>query len=546
MHAPLTANTRLLGAAEGGTQVAQEPRIDPADAHVQRAAQTMGDLQVGGPHAGGESIGGIVSQADDFFFGIKGCDVANRAEDFLAHYGRGFRKAGPDRRLEPGPFGQVLRHLCNATAVDHRGTIGDSLTAIGKNLLAVTERDHRPHGAVVLIGITHLDAFGVGLKGSDEPLEQRTLHVDALGSQAHLTAVLEHSAPQPLDGLFQVRIGENDAGVLAAQLQRNRADTFGRGLHDDLARAGFTGEGDTINLWVSGEERAGRVAAEAMHHVVHTGWHAGFVHDFGEQRGGGRCLFGRFDHHSIAAGQGRSDLPGHQQQRQIPGANNGDDATGCPHAVVHSLATVRRIHHETFGRHILDQVGEHLEVGRTTGNVQMPGERAGFTGIGYFGSHKLVMATFDAIGHLVQQRRSLGDGHAAPRAFQCRLRSSHGGVDFSLAGLMHQADQAVIGRVSVFEGTGATHPFTIDEMAEFFSRHKVFLLVLECWNAGFGIARRQVFPHAFVDSAAGDSPLRAALRVEYRPLSGKTCAVQLQFNPRGVFQVPGQRQRFDQ
>ncbi|MNO95901.1 hypothetical protein D3C76_875560 [compost metagenome] len=506
----------------------------------------MGDLQVASPHAGSQAIGCVVSKADDFFFGIKGGDVANRTEDFLAHHGRGFRKAGPDRRLEPSAFDQMIRYLGDAAAVDHGGTVGDSLTAVRENFFAVTERDHRSHGAVVLVRVTHLDAFGVGFERSDKTLEQRTLHVDALGPQADLATVLEHGAPQPFDGFFQVRIGENDACVLAAQFQRYRADTLGCGLHDDLARAGFTGEGDTIDLWVSGEEGTGRVTAETMHHVVHTRWHTGFIHDFGEQRGGGRGLFGGFDHHSIATGQGRPNLPGHQQQRQIPGTNNSDDATWCSHAVVHRLATVRGVHHEAFSRHILDQVGEHLEVGRATGNVQVPGECAGFAGIGHFRSHKLFMATFDALRHFVQQGRSLGDGHAAPRAFQCRLRSSHGGVDLSLAGLMHHADQAVIGRISVLERTGATHPFTIDKMAEFFRRHTVFLLVLECLNAGFGVACCQVFPHAFVNSAAGDSPLRAGLCVEYRSLDCKTRAVQLQFNPCGVFQVPGQRQRFDQ
>jgi hypothetical protein len=53
----------------------------------------------------------------------------------------------------------------------------------------------------------------------DELLEDRALHIDALGAQADLAAVLEGAARDAGDGLVEVGVGEHDAGVLAAQLE---------------------------------------------------------------------------------------------------------------------------------------------------------------------------------------------------------------------------------------------------------------------------------------------------------------------------------------
>ena len=60
-----------------------------------------------------------------------------------------------------------------------------------------------------------------------------------------------------------------------------------------------------------------------------------------------------------------SVLPGHQQQRQVPRANDGDHAA-------------RRAHLKRFGGHVFDGVGEDFEVGRTTRDVDVRGQVRGF------------------------------------------------------------------------------------------------------------------------------------------------------------------------
>ena len=60
----------------------------------------------------------------------------------------------------------------------------------------------------------------------DEPggdlVEDRPLHVDPLGAQAHLAGVGEDRAGQPVDRRVEVGVGEDQRGVLAAQLERDR------------------------------------------------------------------------------------------------------------------------------------------------------------------------------------------------------------------------------------------------------------------------------------------------------------------------------------
>src|ERR1700741_474672 len=55
MHAALAPDARGLGAPEGGTQVAQEPAVDPADAHLDAPRHAVRAAQVLRPHGGGQA-----------------------------------------------------------------------------------------------------------------------------------------------------------------------------------------------------------------------------------------------------------------------------------------------------------------------------------------------------------------------------------------------------------------------------------------------------------------------------------------------------------
>eukprot|EP01136_Pigoraptor_vietnamica_P037655 Opistho-1_new@105924 len=310
VHAAFAADARGLRSAEGGAQVAQEPAVDPADADLDLPGHAVRGAEVLGPHRGGESVVGGIGQRDRLLFGVERRDVAARAEDLLADHRGRFRQAGPDRRLHPMAFGQHAAHLRHAAAGDDSGVLLHRLAVVAQHLVAVLGRDQRPQAHAGLFRGADLQRLGLGLQRLHELLEDRPLHVDALGAQADLAAVLEGAAGDARHRPVEVGIGEHDAGVLAAELEAHRPHTLGGRGHDGLAGARLAREGDAVHARVRGEELAGRVGPEAMHHVVDARRDADRVHHLAQQRGGGRRFFRGLDHHRVAAGQRGPDLPG--------------------------------------------------------------------------------------------------------------------------------------------------------------------------------------------------------------------------------------------
>src|SRR3546814_9152777 len=84
-------------------------------------------------------------------------------------------------------------------------------------------RDERAEAGRLVVGMPRPERFCFRLASTDEPVEQRALDEDALGSEAHLTTVEEHRTHDAFDRGVEVCIGEDDGAVLAAQFKRNIA-----------------------------------------------------------------------------------------------------------------------------------------------------------------------------------------------------------------------------------------------------------------------------------------------------------------------------------
>ncbi len=232
--------------------------------------------------------------------------------------------------------------------------------------------------------------------------------------------------------------------------------------------------------WRAGQELARRVRPEAVHDVVDALGHADGVHHLAEQRRrgrrllgrlddhgvAGRRLLGRLDDHGVAARQRGADLPGHQQQRQVPRTDHADDAQGRAQRVAQRGAAVGRGHLEALGRHVLDDVGEDLEVGRTARDVDVRRQRQRLAGVGDLGLKEVVEAAVDLVDHRVQHLDTLDRAHAAPVALQRTSCGLHRRVDLGRAGLVHRTDQAARGRVAVVEGLAGSDEGAVDEIEE--------------------------------------------------------------------------------
>ncbi len=218
------------------------------------------------------------------------------------------------------PFGEVGRHFGDAAAGDDRRAFVGRLLVVAQHLLAVLLADQRAEVGRRVLRTAELQAFRARLQARDERVEDRPLDIDALGAEADLAAIGEARAHHALDRLVEIGVGEDERRVLAAEFERHLPDAE-RGLaHDRFARAGLAGEGDAVDERMLGQELAGRVRPEAVHDVVDALRHAGLVHHLAEQGRGQRRLLGRLDDDGVAAGERRADLPGHQQERQVPRA----------------------------------------------------------------------------------------------------------------------------------------------------------------------------------------------------------------------------------
>ncbi len=248
------------------------------------------------------------------------------------------------------PFGEFARHVRNAAAGDDRRAFFGRLPVVAQHLLAMLLADQRAEVGRGILRTAELQGFRAGLQTLDERVEDRTLNVDALGAEADLSAIGEARAHHALDRLVEIGVGEHERGILAAEFERHLPDAERRLAHDRLARAGLAGEGDAVDERMLGEELAGRVGPEAMNDVVDAFRDAGRIHHLAEQGRGERRLLGRLDDDRVAAGERRTDLPGHQKKREVPRRDHRDHALGFSKAVVDGALAVGRGHDEGLGR----------------------------------------------------------------------------------------------------------------------------------------------------------------------------------------------------
>src|SRR5487761_2213873 len=232
MHAALAADAGLLRAAERGAQVAQEPAVDPADADFDFRGDAVRAREIGGPDGGREAVLRVVGEAHRLLLGGERVHVAAGPENLLAHHRGILRQSGPDGRLDPAALGEFAFHFRDAAAGDHGGALFARALVIGQHLGAMLLADQRPEAGFCILGTAGPEAFGPGFQRSDELVENRPLDVDALGAQAHLAAIGEHRAAHAFDRRVEVAVGEYDARVLAAELERHRAHAVGHRFHD--------------------------------------------------------------------------------------------------------------------------------------------------------------------------------------------------------------------------------------------------------------------------------------------------------------------------
>ena len=256
--------------------------------------------------------------------------------------------------------------------------LGAGLRDIGRDVVTRRDRDDRPHigGRIPRVGnrqFVHRPFQHLQERGRDI-----LLHVKAAQGRASLARRLEGGGHDIAHRLFGQGRGIHDHGVQPPGFRnkrRMRRNLARHGPVDALRGGGRAGEADTRHAGIARQKPADP-AALARQQLKRMQGHARLVHqphaDSGHQRRGLR----RFRQYGIARRQRRRDLPGENGQREVPGADAGEDAArgvlGCLLGVVaqeihrlaqfgngveQALARLARQHGEDLSEMVLVEIG---------------------------------------------------------------------------------------------------------------------------------------------------------------------------------------------
>ena len=179
-------------------------------------------------------------------------------------------------------------------------------------------------------------------------------------------------------------------------------------MHDVRAHRGGAGEGDLGDA-LAGGQRFARFLAEALHHVEHAGRQQ--VADQLQQHADAqRGLFGGLEHHAVAGGQGRGQLPGGHQQREVPRDDLPDHAQRLVEVVGGGVFV------DLGGGAFLgaDAAGEVAEVVGGQGHVGVQRFAHGLAVVPGLGDGEHFQVGFDAVGDLQQDQRAVLHRGLAP------------------------------------------------------------------------------------------------------------------------------------
>src|SRR3546814_6982468 len=85
--------------------------------------------------------------------------------------------------------------------------------------LLMLTRDERAEAGRLVVGMPRPERFCFRLESTDEPVEQRALDEDALGSEAHLTTVEEHRTHDAFDRGVEVCRSEEHTSDLQSLMR---------------------------------------------------------------------------------------------------------------------------------------------------------------------------------------------------------------------------------------------------------------------------------------------------------------------------------------
>lgn len=292
--------------------------VHPDGSGIQPVAHTDGSVEVLCVDGSGKAVVGVVGGLDDVLLGLEPGNGAHGAEDLLLH----------DLHLggDSGENGGLDEVALVAVALAARLDSGALLLArldIAHDAVVLELADLRALECVLGEGVADLVLLGALLEGGNELVVDAVLHVNARAGAAALAVVEVDTKVDPVDGVVNVGVVEDNVGRLAAQLERDLLQVGRRGgLHDLPADDGGAREGDLVDVHVRGDGGTGGLA-EARDDVDDSRGEPSLLDVLCRDEAGQGRLLGSLQDDSVTRGQGRSQLPRPHEQGEVPG----DDLT---------------------------------------------------------------------------------------------------------------------------------------------------------------------------------------------------------------------------
>jgi hypothetical protein len=311
VSAPLATDTRLLVATEDGLRSGLLERVDEDRASFETTSNALGVLDVLAPNTGAETGVGVVGALDDLLLirpGLGGDDGAERLlGDDAAVVGRVVDDGRLDEEALLGGGGVLANSELIAVLA---GVLEELLDLLVLHLVL--------HGAEQGAGLGVADLDGLG--EVDHLLEEFGVDVfvdvDTLGGDTDLAGVLEGAHDDLRSDFLDVDVGEDDGGVVAAELKGAALEGVGAGSHDLLASGDGAGERDLGDTGVGGKHGAELVITTDS--LDDTGLEDRLCELNGLEGGVGSERAG-LDDDGVTSQQGRDDLAQGEDQGEVPG-----------------------------------------------------------------------------------------------------------------------------------------------------------------------------------------------------------------------------------
>ena len=149
------------------------------------------------------------------------------------------------------------------------------------------------------------------------------MDIEPLERRAGLAAVQEGAPENPLGDRLRIGVGQDDAGVVAPQLQRDALQRGGGGSHHLAPGGGRSGKDDLGDIGMTREPGPDLIAAgDGVEHAARQRPLQDLDQAQSSEGGEGRGL----DHHRISSADRGHDVPDGDHQRPVPRRDRHDHA----------------------------------------------------------------------------------------------------------------------------------------------------------------------------------------------------------------------------